>query len=296
MSNNNSNNIHRRIKSEISKFSSVKHFEQFQAVTRKNSALRFDDDICITNEKNYVDQPTLLNNFVLVGNSNNKSKEKKEESAFDSIGAAGNNVDDSIYLINAAPNTSRRLLEISNNASRKIYGADYQGPQSFSELTKMIQNDEKNKKYPPELMFIEDLLHYENKIEDEHQTNEYFRKIQTDELICFILTLIGIISGLYYHDEKSKYPLDQTRTSRSIVLSLLMISASVILFVIATVLKYLNYLKLYKSALYCMSKDTLVESGLHKGLIFEIILALLHPNLGFHCIFYHFLTFLRYNG
>lgn len=44
-------------------------------------------------------------------------------------------------------------------------------------------------------------------------------------------------------------------------------------------------MKLYKTAKYLGSRDHIFNSGLWKEALFEILLALFHPNYYFHCKF-----------
>lgn len=99
-----------------------------------------------------------------------------------------------------------------------------------------IMKDEAEKELPCELKFIEERLKEETKLEEEHDTKEYFMKTNIDEVIAFIFAFMGIGSGMVYRQlwtlkkTANQSGLDSQQLELAIFLSLIIVSTNLFFF------------------------------------------------------------------
>lgn len=107
--------------------------------------------------------------------------------------------------------------------------------------------------------------------------------VEIDELICTLLVIITILSGIvYFETRKCKDDCLIYNTSNLVInTSLIVCSVSSILFILMAIPKYYHYYKLEKAAHYLSKYDHFLNSNLIGYIIFDIVFALIHPNLIF---------------
>ena len=132
------------------------------------------------------------------------------------------------------------------------------------------------------MSFLKKFLDKENELEDEHLTEEYFNSIFIDEMISTVLVAISILSGILFNEIKFNTKLhdedlDYYNKLNNIIL--IIISISVISFILVMIPRYIHYFYLYKAAKYISSIDNFFQSGLLSNVIIEFTLALIHPNI-----------------
>jgi hypothetical protein len=105
----------------------------------------------------------------------------------------------------------------------------------------------------------------------------------------------AIASGIAYHDFKTYYAKDktvnQTYVNFGIYFSIIMVSICTFFHIILTIMRYKIIIKVKKFSME-ISKigklffivETIYSTGNFKYMIAEIFIALIHPNIGFHCI------------
>ena len=134
------------------------------------------------------------------------------------------------------------------------------------------------------MYFIRNFLKNEEKLEDEHLTEEYFNCIFIDEMISTIFLVLTLGSGIIYYEIRTCSPLICEKYDfydTIINISLIFVSFGVLGFFFCLIPKYFHYFYLYKAAKYISSIDNFFQSGLIYNLIFDIIFNLIHPNLLF---------------
>ena len=132
------------------------------------------------------------------------------------------------------------------------------------------------------MSFLKSFLDKENELEDEHLTEEYFNAIFIDEMISTVLVAISILSGIVYNEIKFNFKLqdeDLDYYNKLNDIILIIISISVICFILCMIPRYTHYFYLYKAAKYISSIDNFFESGFLSYVIFEFILSIIHPNI-----------------
>jgi hypothetical protein len=197
---------------------------------------------------------TLKDNFMLVGspvgdhsgNSLEHSINEVNLNSSNNLNQDGelnqsNNLNKNISItkLNENNNSNRRnsnnnftLIKSSVNSSQ-IGLKKQSGIFNISELTKTIMREEEDVPIEEELKFIEEFLIKETQQENEYETSEYFKRIEVDEVVSFILAAIAVGSGMLYHEFKSngkKYTKDEDLLNFAIYTSLNVVTANVFLF------------------------------------------------------------------
>ncbi len=132
------------------------------------------------------------------------------------------------------------------------------------------------------MYFIRNFIDNEEKIEDEHLTEEYFNSIFIDEMISTIFVGLSIGSGIIYYEIRICDPKKCFDNYNEIInISLISVSAAVIGFIFCMIPRYIHYFYLYRAAKYISSIDNFFQSGLFSNFIFDLIFSLIHPNLLF---------------
>ena len=134
------------------------------------------------------------------------------------------------------------------------------------------------------MSFLKSFLDKENELEDEHLTEEYFNAIFIDEMISTVLVAISILTGILFNEIKFNFKLqeeDLDYYNKLNNITLIIISISVISFILCMIPRYTHYFYLYKAAKYISSIDNFFQSDLFSTFIIDIIFAIIHPNLLF---------------
>jgi potassium intermediate/small conductance calcium-activated channel subfamily N protein 2 len=132
------------------------------------------------------------------------------------------------------------------------------------------------------MSFLKSFLDKENELEDEHLTEEYFNAIFIDEMISTVLVAISILTGILFNEIKFNFKLqedDLDYYNKLNNITLIIISISVISFILCMIPRYTHYFYLYKAAKYISSIDNFFQSGLISNVLIEFFLAIIHPNI-----------------
>lgn len=159
---------------------------------------------------------------------------------------------------------------LNKNTVRELYLSDH-----FKELDEGLE---------PELKFIEDQIRKEKALEDEHLTTQYFNKIKVDEIIAFLFASLSIGSGFLNHEIKYCGEPCTSHSELTVTVEtfcLFSVSIGVVLFIISSIFRYINYFRLYRSALYINQRTSFFQTPLWIHATIEIILCIIHPNLLF---------------
>lgn len=298
-------NKHRKTKSEIpndkenellSNFKLKNIHQSLDILSKISPRVKYDDDLGVGQ---YKERNALSNNFTKVKMLSSKEIETS---------CRNNNISDASPLMSPIENDSAQVSAVHSRSESNndlIHGGNAKkGTQNnkslkrasskgLSELTKSIMKEEEDIPLEEELKFIADFICQETAVENEYQTAEYFRSTQLDEIVSCLLALIAVGSGIIYYEIKSSDVITDQNFKDSVMYGmLLVISINVFLFcklmffikllVISMIFKYINYMKLYKSANYIGSRDNFFQTDLWGFALFEFIFAVLHPNIYHH--------------
>jgi len=132
------------------------------------------------------------------------------------------------------------------------------------------------------MYFIRNFIDNEERIEDEHLTEEYFNSIFIDEMISTIFVGLSIGSGIIYYEIRICDPKKCFDNYNEIInISLISVSLAVIGFIFCMIPRYIHYFYLYRAAKYISSIDNFFQSNLFSNFIFDLIFSLIHPNILF---------------
>lgn len=137
---------------------------------------------------------------------------------------------------------------------------------------------------PSDLHFLNEYLEEEYSNEDEHETSEYFISVTIDEIVCALFAILSIGSGIIYYETRiCENECDEFFDNKRLAekTTLIFSSLSALFFIVSLIPKYYHVFKLMKIARYISIKDTFRESNLWIGLLVELVLAIIHPNLIF---------------
>lgn len=199
----------------------------------------------------FIQNDEIMNNLILVGQP--KEGEDKDKilkmRENNPISERSESRDDYIYpkaglgLLNVSKNRDENYIMSSKKSINNQNGIDssviFQRAiekrrstynRGLADLTKSLIKEEEETPYEEELKFLEDFIKKETALEEEHETDQYFSKIKIDEMISFIYAFLAIGSALVYHELKTNgadYALDPNVLESAIMISILVVSASV---------------------------------------------------------------------
>ena len=176
----------------------------------------------------------------------------------------------------------------SNNNSGRISN------ESLLEKFRSSPNKSNNLNISPipnkvDMSFLDKYILDENLKEDIRVPAEYFKLVTIDELINCLFLLMTLASCFIYNESKFcsvDCAHDENMKNDIIDLSLIFCSITSFLFIFNLILKYYHYFLLYKHAKYIPNYRNFFRTSLVKYFIYELIPALLHPNLLFKDIYF----------
>ena len=131
------------------------------------------------------------------------------------------------------------------------------------------------------MVFLSNFLENEQKLEDEHLTEEYYNIVFIDEMISTLFVAISIGSGIIYYETRTcnDKKCDKFGYFDDVInISLISVSIGVAGFILVMIPRYTHYFYLYRSAKYISSIDNFFQSGLLSTFIIDILFAIIHPN------------------
>ena len=134
------------------------------------------------------------------------------------------------------------------------------------------------------MIFLSKFLEYDQCLEDEHLTEEYFNTVFIDEMISTLFVALSIGSGIIYYEIRtcSENKCHEFGCFDDVInISLISVTIGVAGFILVIVPRYIHYFYLYRAAKYISSIDNFFQSGLFSTFILDIVLAFIHPNLLF---------------
>lgn len=224
-------------------------------------------------EENFVKQ----SNKLIIQSLKSKSMKSKEEIMFlEENRLEGHEK----YVVD----TENHLLSLDHS---ECHREDFQD----KALVHNFNNNSSNKtkkfiKQSTDINFLSDLRRKINQAEDQDETEKLFSKTKVNELLCSILTFIGVCSSIIYYQIKT-YGLSYESNGvnmrwldLTISFSLIMCTISTILCIISTAFKYHNYHLLFISTKYIMRSDKFFswKNINFRYALLEMTLAALHPN------------------
>lgn len=225
----------------------------------------------------YEEDFVRKSNKLIIQSLKSKSMKSKEEIMF----LEENHVED---YHGRVMNTENHLLSLDHSECLK---EEFNDKALVYNINSYSQKTKKRSKQPTvDMDFLANLRKKINLAEDQDETEKLFSKTKIDELLCNILAFIGVCSAIIYYQIKTlglsykEKGVDLDELNLSISFSLIMSTASNLLYIISTAFKYHNYHLLYKSTKYIMSSDGFFKwrNANFRYALFEIVLAALHPN------------------
>ena len=136
-----------------------------------------------------------------------------------------------------------------------------------------------------QLGFLDNIYDHENKPENEFETMECFIKLKVEEFNTTLFTILSIGSSLVYHD-LNNYGGDFIKNpellNKFIIGSIIICSVCNILFLVSMFFRYTLLINFQRSGGNASLADNILSRKYIGYFISEIILAIIHPNLGFH--------------
>jgi uncharacterized membrane protein (DUF485 family) len=194
-------------------------------------------------------------------------------------------------------------LQVNDLPEIKFEGGNKITFNEYNDENKQLKTFNNDSIYDLDLNFVDEIKNSEKDILDDYETNECFIKLKLEEFNTALYTFMSIASALLYHDFKN-YPENYSNFKNNhefynlvLKLSIIMVSLSVLMFsiykiikiVISSIFRYLIVIKLKKSNGDITKRHNLWSEPFRTAFIIEVLLALLHPNYGFDCIYLMFL-------
>ena len=130
------------------------------------------------------------------------------------------------------------------------------------------------------MIFLSKFLEYDQCLEDEHLTEEYFNTVFIDEMISTLFVALSIGSGIIYYEIRtcSENKCHEFGCFDDVInISLISVTIGVAGFILVIVPRYIHYFYLYRAAKYISSIDNFFQSGLFSTFILDIVLAFIYP-------------------
>ena len=174
-------------------------------------------------------------------------------------------------------NLSPFLMEKKNTKETKNQKTSKEEKSTFERKFSVTELNHKR------MNFIRNFINNEEKLEDEHLTEEYFNSIFIDEMISTIFVGLSIGSGIIYYEIRTCNPskCKFEYNNEIINISLLSVSCANIGFLLCMVPRYIHYFYLYRAAKYISSIDNFFQSGLFSDLMLDLFFTIIHPNILF---------------
>lgn len=184
------------------------------------------------------------------------------------------------FKIDAVLHDSKEINEIHNINDSNNESND-ESPKSYRATTfKKIDLKEQKKKH--EQNIIDNILESEQEIcDNDYETNHHFVKLKLDDFITAYLTLFSIITGIMYHDftnYQQSSNVDASTMNLLRDLNLWLTSIFVLLFILCSLNRYINLLRLNKSASMILKNTSFWSCDYFGSFLIETVFALLHPN------------------
>ena len=201
-----------------------------------------------------------------------KPSQKSYESSFSSSRENISSSKDK-FKINAVIHDENEISNLShiNSSEENIESNTSFKPSSYKKIDPLENKRQKENDIINKILESEQAL-----VDNDYDTNEYFIKLKQDDFITAYLTLFSIITGVIYHDMTHANDFENKELIRDI--NLILTSILSLLFIICSLNRYINILRLDKSSNVILKNTSFWSFSYFGNFFIEMIFALLHPN------------------